>query len=671
MATDAIGMGLNMDVDHVAFAAREKFDGHVTRPLTPAEIGQIAGRAGRHMNDGTFGVTADADVFEEDVVARVEAHRYDPVRVLQWRNSALDFSALPALLNSLDAPAPLRGLAKARPASDFLSLRALGQHDHIRETVTSRSNLKRLWDVCQLPDFRKLSIDEHVRMVETIYGHLMSEAGVLPDDWLNRQIERLNVTEGDVATLSGRLAQIRTWTYAANRPGWTTDAAHWQQRTRAVEDRLSDALHEHLTLRFIDRRTSVLMKSLREDEANDLTLDESGAVIIAGETVGKLEGFRFEADPRAEGVHGRTLRAAAFRGLEGEFYTRAMALAADPDDKITLSEHGRLWWDGAIIARLAAGANALDPVVQLQADELLRGEQRNLVQARLDAWMKAKIAKSLAPLIALRDGTEAKAGSPNAIPANARGLAWQLCESLGTLPRNRDEMGDLRPLIRGLRPFGVWLGRRNVYMPALLKPDAARLLYLLRGIALRIEQFPPAPLPGITSFTMDAGMQNDLLHTAGFRTYGGRAIRLDMLERVEEELDKGATTGATAEELSTKLVSLLGCDRESLDRILNALGWHKQTVLAEPVKTEPVRPEPVHAEPTQAEAAPTEARPAETVEAEATAPAEPQSPATKIVLRRKSRGPRKPPHRHQHQPKQTVTPRANSPFAGLAALMGK
>jgi ATP-dependent RNA helicase SUPV3L1/SUV3 len=261
--------------------------------------------------------------------------------------------------------------------------------------------------------------------------------------------------------------------------------------------------------------------------------------------------------------------------------------------------------------------------VQLLADEQLRGEQRIDVQARLDRWLKEKIAARLEPLLALRNGTEAKAGTVNAIPANARGIAWQICENLGTLSRARGEMGDLRPLIRGLRPFGVWLGRRNVYLPALLKPEAARLLYLLRGVAQGIEQFPPAPLPGITSFAMDDGMRPDLLAAAGFRIVGGRAIRLDMLERLEEELEKGAASGAAADELVTRLVSLLGCDHESLDRVLAALGWHKVTV-------------------------------------------EGETPVS--VLRRKMAPPRR--HGHQRSPKPS-SPRVDSPFAELAALVGK
>src|ERR1700722_6100325 len=330
VATDAIGMGLNMDVDHVAFAARDKFDGARMRALMPAEIGQIAGRAGRYMNDGTFGVTADCEPFEDEMVQRVETHRYDPVRVLQWRNAELDFRSLQALGDSLDAAPPERGLTRARPASDAVALRILSEDDEVAPLATSRDTVARLWDVCQLPDFRKLSTDEHVKLVKNIFLFL-SKDGFIPDDWLGRQIARADVSEGDVATLSGRLAQIRTYTYAANRQGWTRDGAHWQGITRAVEDRLSDALHERLTQRFIDRRTSVLMKHLRDEEFASLALDEAGGVSIGGEAIGKLEGFRFVPDPRAHGVHGRTLRAAALKGLESEITAREQALAGAED----------------------------------------------------------------------------------------------------------------------------------------------------------------------------------------------------------------------------------------------------------------------------------------------------------------------------------------------------
>jgi len=586
VATDAIGMGLNMDVDHVAFSSMEKFDGVGVRPLKPEEIGQIAGRAGRHMNDGTFGTTAEAEPLDDETVARVEGHRYEPVRILQWRNSALNFVSLAALMESLDAPTPMKGLVKARPAMDYAALKILAANDEFADMAKGAGAVKRLWDACQLPDFRKLTPDEHVRLVGQIYRHLMSD-GVLPEDWLARQIARLDEVEGDVATLSGRLAQIRTWTYAAHRPGWVKDSAHWQDQTRAVEDRLSDALHEKLTQRFIDRRTAVLMRRLRDEDEMDLVLDDSGAVSIGGENIGKLEGFRFEADTRVDdkengGIHGRTLRAAALKGLEGEFYARALRLSNAEDSAIGLSEHGKLWWDGAIVARLAEGPSALQPRVMLFADENLRGEQRERVQSRLDEWMKARIAARLEPLIELQKSADAKPGTQDALPAQARGLAYQLYESLGSLDRKRATMpADERAAIRALRRHGVKFARRSVYMPKLLRPDAASLLALLWGVKSKLEKIPPPPQAGLTSFEQDGELAEGFLAASGFRTAGPRAIRLDMLDRLEEELELAANNGATAEAALPKLLSMLGCDRASLEKILAALGWRRVAVSGE------------------------------------------------------------------------------------------
>ena len=578
VATDAIGMGLNMDVDHVAFSALEKFDGLGTRPLKPEEIGQIAGRAGRHMNDGTFGITGDAEEFDAETVARVEGHRYEPVRVLQWRNSALSFRALDALIASLDEPPPMRGLVKARPASDVVALRTLSEQDEVRDRTRAPAQVRLLWDACQLPDFHKLSAEEHVRLVRTIFFHLTSGDGALPEDWLARQIARLDIIEGDVATLSGRLAQVRTWTYAANRPGWVKDSAHWQEVTHAVEDRLSDALHERLTQRFIDRRTSVLMRQLALDDV-DLVLDDSGGVAIGGEIVGKLDGFHFSQAESAAGIHERALRAAAMKGLEGEFFARARRLAFAADADITLSEHGRLWWDGAIVAKLAAGPSPLEPTVALLADEILKGSPRESIQRRLEEWLAARIAAKLEPLLALRAGVEARTGTADAIPAAARGIAHQLCENFGSLDTARVSLPtDRRALIRALRSYGVWFGRRSIYLTKLLRPDAAALLALLWGVWTKLENVPALPRPGLTSFVNDMAAPEGFLAAAGFRVVSGRAIRLDMLERLEDVLEKSTLDGATAEALMPKLVSLLGCGNDELREILAELGWHAADV---------------------------------------------------------------------------------------------
>jgi ATP-dependent RNA helicase SUPV3L1/SUV3 len=574
-------MGLNMDVDHVAFAAREKFDGHRPRPLRPDELGQIAGRAGRWKNDGTFGVTADCEPFDEELIGRIETHRYDPVRVAQWRNSALDFASVPQLIESLDAPPPEKGLGRARPASDIVALKALAEDEEILAMLTTRQEVARFWDVCQLPDFRKLSTDEHVRLVRS-FALFLAKGGVIPDDWMKRQVERLDVSIGDVATLSGRLAHIRTLTYASNRPGWTADAAHWQGVTRAVEDRLSDALHEGLTQRFIDRRTSILMKTLRDEDFVTLSLDESGAVAIGGESIGRLDGLSFVPDPRAKGIHGRTLRAAAFKGLESELARRTRDLLAADDKDISLSEHGKLWWDGAIVGMLAKGPSPLSPRVTLVADT-----PNPAVESLLQQWLDRRMETRLAPLLALRRDAEGK----SELAGMARGVAHQLAENFGVIARKELPLPDkLGPILRALRPYGVWFGRRDVYLPKLLRPDAATLTALLWNLWHGAMPFHAPPAAGLTSFAAPREIPRAFLRAAGYEVIGGRAIRLDMLERLEDELEKALASGATAEDILTRITSFLGSSRDEAGAVLAALGWKQVAVKGETPEGAPNAP---------------------------------------------------------------------------------
>ena len=666
VATDAIGMGLNMDVDHVAFSALEKFDGFVTRPLRPEEMGQIAGRAGRHMNDGTFGVTSDAEPLEAELVSRIENHHYDPIRVLQWRNSDLRFHSLDGLIESLDQPPPTRGLVKARPSSDLIALRTLAGQDEIRDRTSAPAQIKLLWEACQMPDFNKLSSEEHARLVRTIFGHLMSDAGVLPEDWLAAQINRLDVSEGDVSTLSGRLAHIRTWTYAANRPGWVQDPAHWQEITRAIEDRLSDALHEKLTQRFIDRRASVLIRQLREEDLN-LVLDDSGGVTVGGEAIGKLEGFRFTPLETAVGLEARALRAAAVKGLEGEFQARARRLAFAVETEITLSEHGRLWWDGAIVARLTAGPSPLAPAVLLLADESLKGAPREGVQRRLEDWVKARISAKLQPLEAVQAGIEAKAGTADALPGEARAIAHQIWENFGSLDFPRTELrGDRGAIMRALRPYGVWFGRRTVYLPKLLRPEPASLLALLWSVWQKEENVPTLPRAGLTSFECDDAPEG-FLAAAGFRKFADRAIRLDMLERLEDVLEQALIGGETSDVLLPKLVSLLGCGNDELKEVLAALGWQEMDVADGKTVWRREQPKP-------ARRPRPERKPEQSAEGETAAEGE-GSQKPKHHKPRHGKGGHAGGHggggknRGEKKPQITVNP--DSPFASLANLFGK
>ncbi|MGB8601589.1 MAG: helicase-related protein [Rhizomicrobium sp.] len=658
VATDAIGMGINMDVDHVAFSGLEKFDGVATRPLRPEELGQIAGRAGRHMNDGTFGITGDAEGLDPETVSRIENHHYDPVRVLQWRNSALAFHNIDALVASLEEPPPERGLVKARPASDYLALKSLAGDDAVRAKTTTTANVRLLWDACQLPDFNKMSAEEHARLVRTIFTYLTSDEGVIPEDWFATQVARQDVIEGDVATLSGRLSHIRTWTYAANRPGWLKNAAHWQNETRAVEDRLSDALHEKLTQRFIDRRTSVLMRHLADDENIAVSIDDSGGVAIDGEVIGKLDGFQFTQAPSDGGVHKRTLHVAAMKGLAGEFAARAARLAIALDGDISLSDRGRLWWEGAIVARLAAGPTPLTPKVTLLADENLHNADREAIQRRLDVWIKNRIDTRLEPLRQLEERIEAKVGTPEAIPAEARAVAHQLCENFGALDiKTLPEDANKRLLIRALKPL-VWFGRRSVYIPKLLRPDAASLTALLWSVWNHLEQIPALPRAGLTSFVNESELPVGFLAAAGFREVAGRAIRLDMLERLEDTLEKATIDGTTAEGLMPKLVSLIGSGNEELIAVLSELNWQR-TAVAAPEPVAPVAPAPMEAatEPTSAEttlenpvADAVEAAPDEAATATPEAPAPQAVPTGPVHVFRKVIAPPKPAPRYKGKP---------------------
>ncbi|MBI1213186.1 MAG: disulfide oxidoreductase [Alphaproteobacteria bacterium] len=649
VATDAIGMGLNMDIDHVAFASTEKFDGAVRRPLRPHELAQIAGRAGRHMNDGTFGVTAEAEPFDGETVEAIENHRFDPVRVVQWRNPELNFASIAALDQSLDALPPMRGLARTRAADDHLVLRALAELEDVKAKTQGPAAVKQLWEACQIPDFRKVSVEEHARLVGNIYEHLTSHDGVLPDEWIDGHVSRLDASDGDMDAIAQRIANIRIWTYVSNRPGWLKDSAHWQERTRAIEDKLSDALHERLTQRFVDRRTSVLMRRLREDEEFAATIDDAGEVLVDGEFVGKLQGFSFVPDPRAIGVHGRALRAAALKGLSGEIAARAHALSNAPEAAVTLSEHGRLWWNGAIVAKLAKGADPLRPRVELMADDILSPTAQERARERLEEWVAHHIAKHLAPLLALQTELKeepiepqepAPAATPEAASAEptteektdteteaadtadepavepeggdaapaeeatstttaepaavtkqplkgmARGLAFRLYENLGSVPRIAI-VRDLRAIDQAerapLRRLGVRFGAFSVFLPALVKPAAARLKALLWAVHQGIVDVPPPPPAGLTSIAADAAIAAGFYEAAGFRVCGARAVRVDMLERLGELIRSKGANKQMPETFSTSpdMMSILGCGEEDLTLILRAIGFRDTREKAE------------------------------------------------------------------------------------------
>ncbi|AXK82004.1 helicase [Pseudolabrys taiwanensis] len=590
VATDAIGMGLNLDVDHVAFASDRKFDGYQFRKLNPAEMAQIAGRAGRAARDGTFGTTGRCDPFEPELVQALESHTFEPVRLLQWRNADLDFSSIGALQASLAMAPQEQGLTRAPVGEDILVLEHAARDEDVRALARNRAAVERLWDVCQVPDYRKIAPATHAELVVALYGFLMRE-GNIPTDWFARQVALADRTDGDIDTLSTRIAHVRTWTFVANRPDWLADPEHWQATTRAVEDKLSDALHERLAERFVDRRTSVLMRRLRENTMLETEIGKTGEVTVEGHMIGRLDGFMFAPDASAAaGSEAKALNAAAQKVLAVEIEARATRLSQAPADQIVLANDGVIRWLGDVVGRLTAGDDTLRPRVRIIADEHLTGPSRDLVQTRLDLWLKSQIEKLLAPLFTLSAAED--------ITGMARGVAFQVVEALGVLERQKvaEEVKGLdQPSRATLRKYGVRFGAYHIYLPALLKPAPRALATQLWALkheapdAKGVAELLHLAASGRTSIPVDKETSKALYRTVGYRVTGERAVRVDILERLADLIrpalswregapgpkPDGAVDGRSFT-VTGAMTSLTGASGEDFATILRSLGYRME-----------------------------------------------------------------------------------------------
>ncbi|MCK0166032.1 hypothetical protein MWU52_00555 [Jannaschia sp. S6380] len=565
VATDAIGMGLNLDIKHVAFSATSKFDGHRIRPLMPHELAQIAGRAGRYMQPGTFGVTGEAGPLDDGVVEAIEDHSFKPIDRLMWRSDRLDFGSAEALIASLEAPSTDRILTRGREADDVSSLKTLNALEHVAVRLRDARDLRLLWDVCRIPDFQGISHGEHTTLLARIFGFL-HEAGRVPDDWFARQIKRIDRTDGDIDTLSKRLAYIRTWTYVAQRKGWVDNQTHWREATRAVEDRLSDALHRALTNRFVDRRTSVLLRRLKMKEGLLADINDKGEVIVEGETLGRLEGFRFHQTGTTSPDEAKTVRQAATQALRPEFHLRADRFYNAPDTEMDFTEQGGLMWGDQAVGKLVAGAEPLRPGVEAFVDDEAGPEVMQKVQRRLQHFIDRKVAAAMEPLLAMsRD---------EAVTGLARGFAFRLLESFGILPRHEvaQEVKDLDQDARGqLRKHGVRFGQFTIFQQLLLKPAPTRLRLVLWSLSRDLTEFPEAPPPGLVTVPAVEGAPDGYYAMAGYRLAGQRAIRIDMLERLADLLRPADSRGGF--EATPDMLSITGMTLEQFADLMGGLGY--------------------------------------------------------------------------------------------------
>jgi ATP-dependent RNA helicase SUPV3L1/SUV3 len=579
VATDAVGMGLNMDVAHVAFASLRKFDGRRTRRLTIPEMAQIAGRAGRHQRDGTFGALGSEGggaTFEPDEVAAIEGHHFPPLDHLYWRCGTPDFAGPDALIASLEARPKHLALRAAPEAIDLAVLKRLAGEGDIPARAAGDEMTRRLWAACGLPDFRKTGAESHARLVGRVFRHLSEGDGHVPAPWFADEIARLDTVQGDVETIADRLASVRTWAYIAHRADWLAEPAHWAERTRVLEEKLSDALHDRLTQRFVDRRTSVLLRDLdrRGVESLPVTIADDGEVSVADEPIGHLTGFRFVADVAARHADMKRLMAAAERRLGCELARRANALAADPDDAFTLAtDIGRpvaIFWRGDVVARLGRGRTLDEPRLTLHRTlDPLSADDRERVAARLRAWLAGMIARQLAPLV-----TIAAMARDRATPPPLRALLAPLAEAGGVVARET-VANALFALDRGqalaVSRAGIRIGTLDLFVPALLKPEPMRWRLALAAARDGLPM-PPLPRPGASMVDRPDPLLRAAAGRAGFRDLGEQMLRVDLVERLAHQAHV-ARDGRRPFVPDPSLSTSLGLKPPAVARLMRMLGF--------------------------------------------------------------------------------------------------
>ncbi|MBB3981518.1 ATP-dependent RNA helicase SUPV3L1/SUV3 [Sphingobium fontiphilum] len=682
VATDAIGMGLNLDVAHVAFASLRKFDGHRTRRLTVTEMAQIAGRAGRHHRDGTFGSLGSEDgdaAFTPEEIEAIEQHRFPRLESLFWRNGAPRLDSVELLIADLEQRPDRPELRAAPEAVDLAVLRRMAADPLVIERARGRRQVGRLWDACGLPDFQKLGADHHARMVMRIWRFLSEGGGHIPRDWFAQHVARLDSIQGDIAALSGRIAAARTWSYIAHRADWLAFPAEMAERTRALEEKLSDALHAALRQRFVDRRTSVLLRDIGQNaRLLPVELTDAGHVEVDGESIGRLDGFRFSVDPDATMQDRKMLLAAAERHLGRILRVKAEELVGGPDEDLALLDMAGdapgIGWRGDRVATLMTGPTLLTPEIRLDRALMALGQDmQRQVATRLSNWFEAQKTRHLLPLVKM-----AQSAADPAVPAVVRAMFAQLGDGGGVMARI-DLDSSLAHLDKDqrhlLRRAGIDIGVLDIYHPGLLKPGSARWRAALSA-ARTGKPCLPLPQPGLTLIVAGDKLEQMGARIAGFRGFGEQMLRIDMAERMARTAHETIAKNEPFTAQSAPVVSL-GLSEASFLQLMRLAGFRP---IATPAPLPEVSESAENAEIAEA------LEGVEPVEGAETPPA--PAPGANWVFkgRQKPRPGQKPgqndrapggkrgPAPRRNAPAATAgpaTPTGNSAFAGLAELLGR
>ena len=571
VATDAIGMGINMDIDNVSFTNLRKFDGKKTRKLNLSEISQIAGRAGRHINDGTFGITGECKQLSSDEIEKLEKHALNKVDMLYWRNSNINFDSLNGLIGSLEEKTSSEHLRRINDCEDEKVLKFFIKNNKDIKNNNSKDYIKTLWECCQIPDFSKKTYGSHIDVVKKVFEFLISKSGKVTNDYMKKQLEHLDRYDGNIDTLANRISNVRTWSYVANKKSWSSNSDYWIERTKYIEDKLSDKLHEELTKSFIDKRLSVLSRSLKQDITLGTEIKNENEVIIDGQYMGRLKGLKLELDLRSGSLKTdiKSLKKAARQAIAPELMRRANKIIKAED--FTLDDDHKIYWMDNPIAYITKGKNYLNPKLELLVDEAIDSESKEKLKINLEKKLYSLISSELSDLVNL---------SKSKFKNNyVRALCYQLFENNGVMKRE-----NIHQMIKNiskedrlsLRRAGIKIGRYHIFLPKMLKPNAVALRVKLWKLYYPEDKIYIIPKSGLNFLKKEAKTNNKFLLICGFENFGKFYVRVDILERLFLKIIENTKNDVF--KIDSDMINLIGCNKENFYLLLGLMQYQPKKV---------------------------------------------------------------------------------------------
>ncbi len=566
IATDAIGMGINMDIDNVYFSGLKKYDGKKIRDLRDSEIGQISGRAGRYMNDGSFGTTGDCERLTDEQIDKVENHRFDDVLNIFWRNSNLDFTSSQNLIQSLSVRPPQDNLQRNKDLIDETTFRFLVSEKSNLNFNNHQHFVKLLWECCQIPDFTKSSYNEHTDIIYKVFSFLSSDKGKITNDWMKQQLSNLNNYEGNIDSLANRISYIRTWSYVSNKSNWVENADYWIAKTKEIEDRLSEKLHEELSKSFVDKRISVLSRGLKQDIELNTKIIDTNKIYINEHYIGKINGLKIELDYSSTNLDTdiKSLKKAARSGAQQELKNRIEKII-NHQELLELKEDLKIYWQDSKIAEIKPGKNYLNPIIKLFIDDTLEDSDFSNLKLTIENWIEKEKQKHLSDLISIE-----KTSLKNSL---ARGLAYQLFENNGVL--NRETASNMIKNLNKeeryeLRKKGIKIGKYHIYQPRMIRPNAIKFKTILWKCFNSTKEMS-YPNFGINFLKNFKNKNKNFLRICGFETFGNFIIRVDILERLFIEIINRSKDYKF--KLDSKILNLLGCTKDDFVNFIKLIGY--------------------------------------------------------------------------------------------------